>query len=106
MNSFKDSSIGERRPSESSSHDHNHDHGSCHHGDNLHDALEKAEPKLSMIEEKLIEYNVDVAHLWHLDGSMQNAVGFNEYEKLTYEKAKKHHHHPEHGKTLYFLLQL
>ena len=84
-------------PSESSS----HDHGSCHHGDNLHDGLEKAEPKLSMIEDKLAEYNVDVAHFWHLDGPMQDAVGLNEYEKLAYEKAKKHHLQTEHGKTFH-----
>ena len=92
---FIDSSLGERRSSESSNHD------SCHsHGLNLEQALETAKPDLSMIKDKLVKHNVVVADLWGLDKQRQDALGLTDYEKLTYESAKKHHFTKEHGKTI------
>ena len=90
-----DNSLGERRPSESSNHD-----GCNGHGLSLDQALEKAKPDISMIKDKLVKHNVVVADLWGLDSQRQDALGFTDYEKLTYESAKKHHNQKENGKTI------
>ena len=93
---FIDNNLGERRSSGESS---NQD--SCHgHGLNLEQALEKAKPDLSMLKDKLVKHNVVVADLWDLDKQRQDALGLTDYEKLTYESAKKHHIQKEHGKTI------
>ena len=92
---FIDNSLGNKRQSESSNHD------DCNgHGLNLEQALERAKPDLSIIKDKLVKHNVVVADLWDLDKQRQDALGLTDYEKLTYETAKKRHLQKEHGKTI------
>merc|ERR1712136_151994 len=56
----------------------NHDSFNSSMYDDLDEALENAEPKLSFIKDKLVKHNVVVAHLWLLDDRTQNTIELTE----------------------------
>ena len=68
--------------------------------DDLEQVLERAQPKLTMIKEKLERHNIEAASIWNLD-KLLDALGLTEIEKFNYNLAKEHHFKTKHGKNIF-----